>query len=160
MNDSYAPIYLIILAVVFGIFVIPAILYILTLQKALNKCAAGSLTISPGLVWLNLIPLVNYVMSFITVFAVANSLRNEFSRRNINISDPNPGKEVGFLMALAQCLAPVLYGLVPLLGHVASLAFLILWIMYWMKIAKYSRALDAPVPTRDPTSFYRGVGGY
>jgi hypothetical protein len=34
--------------------------------------------------------------------------------------------------------------MIPVLGAFAGLAFLVLWIVYWVKIAEYSRSLDVP----------------
>jgi hypothetical protein len=126
--------------VAFCIFLIPAILYILTLQKTLNKCAETSRTMQPGMVWLLLVPIFNLIWHFLVVMGIAKSLGNEFSRRGIPSADPLPGQSIGLVMCICGCC-----GIIPVLGVLASLASLVLWIMYWIKVAEFSRMLDAPV---------------
>jgi hypothetical protein len=45
-----------------GLLLLAGVFYPLTLQRTLEKCAAGSRTLSPGLVWLMLIPLFNLAL--------------------------------------------------------------------------------------------------
>jgi predicted membrane channel-forming protein YqfA (hemolysin III family) len=126
------------LALVFlGVLLIPTIFYILTLSKALNKCSPASRTMQPGTLWLLLIPLFNLIWHFLVVSGMAQSLGNEFRARNI-IAEPEPGKSLG--MAMCICAA---CGIIPVLGLLTSLASLVLWIMYWSKIAGFSHQLDA-----------------
>jgi hypothetical protein len=125
------------LLVFFAGMLIPCIFYILTLSHALNKCSPASRTMQPGSLWLLLIPLFNLVWHFLVVSAMAQSLGNEFRTRGI-VAEPEPGKSPG----MAMCICGVC-GLIPILGILASLAGLVLWIMYWVKIAEFSRQLDA-----------------
>ena len=46
-----------------------------------------------------------------------------------------------------RCVSAGRAGLTPVLGLLAGLAYLVLWIVYWAKIAEYSRMLDR-VPTQ------------
>ena len=137
-NIGYGEIFLGAL-IVLAIMIIPAIFYLLTLQKALNRCSVENRTMTPGTVWLLLIPLFNIVWQFIVVIKISESLHNEFVKRNIQ-AEPQPGKSLG----LAFCILGVC-SIIPLIGFVASLAALICWIMYWVKISGYSNKLVQPV---------------
>jgi hypothetical protein len=137
MGDFLQPWHILILLVVAGFLLLPAIFYILTLRDAVNKCAPASRTIDPGLIWLLLVPLVNVVFHFFVVLGLAQTLRNEFNRRGIRVAEPAPGQSIGLAMCICACC-----GIIPLLGMLAVLAQLILWIIYWVKIAEYSRKLD------------------
>jgi hypothetical protein len=137
LGELFAPWHLLILLIVFGCFLLPIIFYILTLQKALRKCAPQSRTLEPGLVWLYLIPIVNLVIAFIIVLGMAKTLRNEFNRRGMQVPDREPGQATGLAMAICACC-----GIVPILGIFALVAHVVLWIVYWVKIAEYSRMLD------------------
>lgn len=140
MGDLLQPWHLIIVfgfLVMAGLFFLPAIFYILTLQNALKKCAPESRTIDPGLIWLYLIPVVNFIFSFFIVLGVAKTLRNEFNRRSVFVADPTPGQAIGIAMCVCMCCS-----IIPVLGVLAWLAHLVLWIIYWSKIAGYSRTLD------------------
>jgi len=127
---------------VFAGFIVVTIFFILTLSRALNKCSAAARTIQPGMLWLLLIPLVNLIWNFIVVLGMAKSLGNEFRARGVHNVEAEPGKSIGISMAVCAVCA-----VIPVLGIVAGLASLVLWIVYWVKIAECSRKLDASVAT-------------
>ena len=128
------------------LFLIPAILYLLTLQNALSKCAPVSRAMQPGLVWLLLVPFFNMIWNFFVVMNIAKSLANEYARRGIPSPEPAPGQAIGLAMSICLCC-----GIIPILGILASLAGLVLWVVYWVKIAEYSRVLDMPpIPVSMP----------
>jgi hypothetical protein len=137
MGELLQPMHVLVLLFVAGTLLIPAIFYILTLSGVLQKCAPASRTIEPGPIWILLIPLVNLVFSFIVVFEMAQTLRNEFNRRGIRVAEPSPGKSLGLAMCICGCCR-----IIPVLGLLAMLAHLVLWIIYWVKISEYSRMLD------------------
>jgi predicted membrane channel-forming protein YqfA (hemolysin III family) len=141
MGELLQPWHLLVVGFISCIFLIPAILYILTLQRALNKCAGSARTMQPGQVWLLLIPFFNVIWHFLVVMGIAKSLRNEFARRGIPNADPLPGQSIGMAMCICACC-----GIIPILGIIASLASLVLWIIYWIKVAGYSELLGATVP--------------
>lgn len=116
-----------------------AIFYILTLSRALEKCAPQSRTMQPGMVWLLLVPLFNLVWQFFVVMAMSNSLGNEFRARGVVNAPPEPGKQLGLGMSVCAVCA-----IIPFVGVLAGLANLVLWIMYWVKMAEFSRMLDLP----------------
>lgn len=120
---------------------VPAIFYLLTLQKTLERCAVSSRTMQPGMIWLLLVPLFNVIWSFFVVLAIAKSLASEFARRGMPSPEAEPGKSIGLAMCICACCS-----IIPLLGVLASLAGLALWIMYWVKIAGYSQSLIQPQP--------------
>jgi hypothetical protein len=117
------------------------IFFILTLQKALNRCSPENRAMQPGMVWLMLIPLFNIVWIFFVVINMAKSLGAEFTKRGI-AADPEPGKTLGLAYAiLAIC------GVIPFVGFLAGIGALVCFIMYWVKIAGYSKQLELPIPT-------------
>jgi hypothetical protein len=121
----------------FGIFLIPAIFFNLTMQRALQRCSPENQVMTPGAVWLLLIPLFNLVWAFIVVTQMAASLEREFNKRNIPV-EPFPGKSIG----LAWCIAAVCT-LIPVLGILSAFVALVCWILYWAKIAGFSSTLAA-----------------
>ncbi len=145
MEDVFHPFHLLIVFFVLGILLVPAILYLLTLQNALRKCAPGARTMEPGMVWLLLIPLFHLIWSFFVVMALAKSLGNEFRRRGIPSPDPLPGQSIGMAMCICGCCS-----VVPLLNLLAGPAAFVLWVIYWIKIAEFSRALDLPAAAYPP----------
>lgn len=122
------------------VFLIPLIFYLLTLQKALNRCSPENRAMAPGLVWVMLIPVFGFIWHFIMVLNVAKSLGAEFQKRGIT-EDPKPGQQLGIVMCVLSCCS-----IIPLLNMLSSPAFLICWIIYWVKIAGYSAKLASPAP--------------
>ena len=116
--------------VVMAIMLVPFIFYLLTLQKALNRCSPECQAMKPGMVWLMFIPLFNLVWQFFVVINIAKSLGAEFQKRGI-AEDPNPGQTLGLVM----CVGNLICGPVGL----------ICWIIYWVKIAGYSARIAAPL---------------
>ena len=121
--------------IIFAIVLIPAILFLLTLQRALERCSPECRTTSPGTVWLMLIPLFNIVWQFLLVIRIAESLENEFKKRNMP-REPKPGQSIG----LAVCILSVC-SIIPLLGFLTAIAAFVCWILYWVKISGFSNDL-------------------
>jgi hypothetical protein len=139
MGDLLQPWHLMVLFIVACFFLLPVVFYILALSRALNKCSPASRTIDPAMLWLLLVPFVNLVWNFFVVLGMAKSLSNEFRLRNLPVSDPTPGQSIGIAMCICAACT-----IIPILGTVAWLACLVLWIVYWVKIAEFSRILDQP----------------
>ncbi len=112
-----------------AVMLVPYIFYLLTLQKALNRCSPENQVMKPGLVWLLFIPLFNIVWQFFVVLNIAKSLGAEFQKRGM-AEDPTPGQTLGLVM----CIGNLICGPVGL----------ICWILYWIKIAGYSSKLAVP----------------
>lgn len=125
------------LAVPLASAVAVAVLYLLTLRKALSLCAPESRTLSPGRVWLLLLPLFNLMWHFVVVVNVARSFRNEYQRRHIAKVPP-----AALALGLAMCSLSVL-AFAPATGDLASVGALICWIAYWVMIARGSRLLTS-----------------
>lgn len=127
-----------VLIVIYSFTLAALVLFLITLQEAFKKCSPASRTMQPGKVWLWLIPLFGLVWQFIVVLNLAESLANEFARIGISIPKPAPGRSIGVAFCICNCFL-----LVPRLGGVAGLVGLVLWIVYWVRIASYSRQLDS-----------------
>lgn len=120
----------------FAILLIPLIFYILTLQKALNRCTPESRAMEPAMTWLLLIPCVGTIWHFFVVLNMAKTLGAEFQKRGIP-EEPEPGKMLGLIMCIL-----IVCGVIPFLGPLCSLAGLVCWIIYWVKIAGFSKKLE------------------
>ena len=135
MNAAAAKIIFIVAGISLVIGLIVAIFYLLTLQKALNRCAPENRAMAPGLVWLMLIPLFNLVWHFFVVLNIAKSFDAEFQKRGM--SEPAmPGKTIGLVMCILACCCWI-----PFLNLLTDLGYLVCWIIYWVQIAGYSKKL-------------------
>jgi hypothetical protein len=123
--------------VAFAIMLVPMIFYILTLQKAINKCAPENQAMQPAMAWLMLVPCFNLIWHFFVVINMSKTLGAEFQKRG-QAEDAEPGKKLGLVMCILACC-----GFIPVLGALCGLGYLICWILYWMKIAEFSRKLGA-----------------
>ena len=129
----------IILAIAVGL--IPQILYLLTLQNTLKEVSPENQQMPPGNVWLNLIPLFGLVWQFIIVNRMADSLKAEFAKRNIQVDEVRPGYSIGITYCILLCCS-----IVPILGVLAALGGIVCWIIYWVKIAGYKTKLQQTKP--------------
>ena len=139
------------------------VFYLLTLQKALNRCSPQNRTMTPGLVWLQIIPFFSYVWMFFNVLAIGRSLENEFRSRGT--VRHRPGLALGLTTAIVCSSGEVFliasnWRFVPWIGYFARnqitlgirplyyfgvlllLAYLVMAIVYWVKVAGYSRDLS------------------
>jgi len=89
--------------IVLAIMLVPFIFYLLTLQKALNRCSPECRAMNPGMVWLMFVPLFNIVWQFFIVLNIAKSLAAEFQKRGI-AEDPNPGQTLGMVMCVTNLI--------------------------------------------------------
>lgn len=128
-----------VLIVLLFFILIALLVFLETLQVVLKKCAPTSRTMKPGQVWLQLVPVFGFVWQFVNVVRVGKSLENEFARLGIPCPEPTMGQKIGVAMCICNCFFAVP---IPLLRDLASIPGLILWIVYWNRIADYSRLLD------------------
>lgn len=128
---------MVVFLVVLVIVLIPYIFYLLTLSRTLKQVAPHNQRMTPGEVWLVLIPLFGLVWHFFVVGRIADSLAAEFRQRGILIDEERPGYKAGLWMLILP-----LIGFIPFIGFLASLAGLVFWIIYWVQIAGYKRKLE------------------
>lgn len=154
MNNASA---LVFLGLGCGFFVgviVVVVYYLLTLQKALQRCHPDNRRMQPGMVWLNLVPCLNVIWHFVTAIQVPDSLKAEFQDRGLD-----EGGDYGKTIGLSYCVLGLVSGAaqqVPVLldpnnpnmalvgmglGGVLGIINLALWITFWVRIAGYSRQL-------------------
>jgi hypothetical protein len=128
---------IIILAVYGGFFLayyLIKIFFLLTLSRTLSQCHPRNQAMQPGMVWLNLIPLFEFVWQFVTVSRISQSLKDEFRDRGRRIHD-----DFGNGLGITTCCL-MLFGLCC---GLATLGAIGCGIAYWVKIADYKRQLES-----------------
>lgn len=118
-----------------GVLMLPKIFYMLMLQRTLDNCAHENRTMSSGLVWLLLIPMVDLLWHFYVVKNIAESLGREFRQRGLAI-EPNPGRDLGYTMGALNIAV-----IMPIIGIFAGIGGFVCWIMYWIKVSGFSKRL-------------------
>lgn len=127
-----------VIVVISLISILVAVLFLLSLQKCLGRISPHNREMSPGLVWLNLIPIFNLFWLFYTIIKIAASVRKEGTERGVDVGDG--GKGVGLGYAICSLLA-----FIPYIGILLGLVGLVLWIVYWVKISGYSATFERQV---------------
>jgi len=127
----------ILILIALSLFLLPVVFYLITLQNTLKQVSSENRKMQPGQVWLMLIPLFGLVWQFIVINRIADSLKSEFAKRNISIVEDRPGYTIGLTYCILFCC-----GWIPVLGAFASIAGLVCWIIYWVKINGYKTKLQ------------------
>jgi hypothetical protein len=116
-------------------------LFLLTPRALLKQVSEKNRTLRPDLVWLNLIPVFEFVWIPITLVKIRSSVRAEVLARGY----ANPANESAFHVGLASWLLYLATNILVLLPYgsdallvvlvLVELTFLGLWIAYWVKLA-------------------------
>lgn len=143
MNDTYF--YQLLMLGFLLLFLIPAIFYLITLQNTLKAIAPENRMMPPGNVWLLLIPLFNVVYHFITTARIADSIKNECIRLNIPLQEERPTYNLGITMMIIYIASTILnyISTLAIIGSVGSIACMVYWIMYWVKVNSYRKLIIA-----------------
>lgn len=117
------------------------IAYLLALQNTLKAVSPANRKTEPGMVWLLLIPGFNFVWNFILAKKIAFSLEKEFS----NLGEKMDGRPLYTLGVFSSVMyiVTIVAKYIPMGGVFLIVAGMIVWIMYWKKIAEYKKALKA-----------------
>jgi hypothetical protein len=120
------------------------IFYLLSMSKALNRCSPENRKMSPGMVWLMLVPLLGIVWQYMVVDAVSTSLGLEFRKRGMVLASEKPHFGIG----LTSCIANTIYLMtfwIPFVGSCiglpTSITGLVCLIIFWVKISGMSNEL-------------------
>jgi len=136
------------------LFIVPAILFIVTQQNTLKAIQPENRSMSPGEVWLQLIPLFGLVWQFFVVIRISDSLQKEINSwtndsifgaegsQVINMSNPRPTYGIGLAMCICVCCTMFSYLGIALLGGLASLGGLVCWIIYWVQLAQFKNKVQ------------------
>ena len=117
------------------VILLPAIFFLLTLQRTLDAISPENRKMPPSNVWLMLIPLFNIVWQFIMVDKIAQSVTAECARLNISTRDLKPTYNIGLAWNICNLLT-----FIPFIG---GLAALVTFILYWVKVSEYKNLIIA-----------------
>lgn len=103
-------------------------LFLFTIFKCFKEISPRNQQLQPALVWLGMIPLVDLVIAILVIIKLPASLRDEYEDRGMR-GDGDYGQTLG-IVSLVMLFLCSFIGLIPL-------------IMYWVKIAGYTKQLRA-----------------
>lgn len=146
--------------IIFGFFVVGLAvgLFLLVrffgaLQRALRRVHPDHRRMSPERVWLNLIPVFNFVWAPATVVLVAESLRNEYRSRGLDSPDEDYGRFTG--LSLLTLLATGCLFYPAFLTYPAALW---VWVRYWLAVNRYARELKTGAAPGPPAGVEQDEG--
>lgn len=113
------------------IALVVAILYLFNLQNLMKSIKEENREVSPGNVWLMLIPLFSLVYAFILYPKISASVKKELESREMD-TEGDGAKNLGLALAITGALS-----LIPVIGGLAGLANLVIFIMWWVKTAGF-----------------------
>jgi hypothetical protein len=145
--------------------------FLLTPRALLIQVDEKNRHLRPDLVWLNLIPVFDFVWIPITLVKIRSSLRAEHLAR----SQVDRANESAFNLGLASWLLYIAVNVLGVLPYdsdallavvvLSSLAFLCLWIAYWVRLAnlknelaRYPGAASAVLVARAPVRVCSSCG--
>jgi len=135
-----------ILAILVAI-IVAGVLYIIGLKDILGKCKRENRAISPGQVFLLLIPVFNIIWHFAVVLSISKTVKREFDSRGI-VVESDFGKSVGIAMCTLFTMSVIPFGSIipyvwdPVVGLLMRAGAAVCWIAYWITIHKLSERLD------------------
>jgi flagellar biosynthesis protein FliQ len=111
------------------------IFFLISLQKALTLAGEENREMSPGLVWLNLIPIFNLGWMVYTVLKVSEAISKKHTAHNV----PNPtegAKTTGLVYSICSICS-----IIPIIGGLIALVGLVFFIIYWVNIAGFNKTM-------------------
>jgi hypothetical protein len=143
------------------VFVVIAVLFLLTQQNTLKAVKPENRLMQPGLVWLQLIPLFGQIWQFWVVIRIAGSIRKEIEFQEgdsiLGSSDPRvverlsklPTQAVGIVYCISSTIGLGMNWFLTvtpdsslsLIIPVIFLGGIVCWIIYWVRLAKSRKIL-------------------
>lgn len=120
------------------LYIIAFVFYLITLQNTLKKCSKENQKMPPANVWLLFIPLFNLGWHFVVVARVSDSIKAEYAKRGLPLSVPRPAYGVGLAYCILNCCS-----VIPFLGILAMIGWLVCWIIFFSKVYNYSAKLGS-----------------
>lgn len=120
------------------LFIVPAILFLITLQNTLKAISPENRKMPPANVWLLCIPLFNFYWQFIVVNKIAESIANECKKLQIPLKENKPTYNLG----LGWSICYILF-LIPLIKLFVAVILMIIWILYWIRVSEFKNLIKA-----------------
>lgn len=131
-----------------ALFLVPCILFLLTQQKALKFIQPANRSISPGEVFLQLIPLFGMVWQFFVVARISKSIQRELLEQIFSFektesveysTTSRPTYAIGITYCTLFCCSIIPFN--PIVKLFFSLATITCWIIYWVQLSMYKHKL-------------------
>ena len=145
-DESFFAVFGVFIFLILAVAILVAVFYLLNLQNLLKEIDRKNRLVEPSNVWLMFIPLFNIVYPFILYPKICDSVRNEYQSRGIRKSG-DFSRGIGVAMPILT-----LCGYIPIIGGLAGIANLVLFIIFWVKTAEYKNELKRSPKATDGIS--------
>ena len=119
-------------------FLAVVVFFILTQQWTLQAVSPENRKMPPGNVWLQLIPVFNFYWQFIIVTRISESIALEYERLSIEKKETYPTRAIGMATWVIYFIT-----FIPVVKSVASLAWIICFIIYWVMMNECRKKIIA-----------------
>lgn len=122
------------------------VLSILTVYKTLKSCSKHNQLIDPALVWLSLVPILNFIWPFYFNPKISATIKKELEERQGESGYDSYGFAIGLIypsFALLYLIYEMLPIFIPYLSLLLFFAFIISWIIFWYKIVEYKKQIES-----------------
>ena len=120
------------------------VLFILTIQSIFEKISPDLRSLSVTQLWLTIIPAFGSIWIFYVIYQLAESLSEEFKRRQIVEFETKPGLGVGwafsFFAVTALLTMMIDERIITILLYVTAV---VLFVIYWAKLAGFKTQLTS-----------------
>jgi hypothetical protein len=140
-------------------FGIPVILFLLAQQKALQAISLENREMSPGSIWLQLIPVFGMVWQFFVVIRIARSISKEMASKigesildNSQVQIKGTDESPTYTIGLAYCILTTLGVIInystmhtssylTIFGSFFELTGMVCWVIYWVRLVNTKNKL-------------------
>ncbi len=130
--------YMLFAFLLFAAAVVAGVFYVLTVQRSL-RLTFDYHKLNPGLAWLLFIPFFNLVWHFILVIRLTNGIKGKMGDLGKYCGDA--GWTLGLAASILYCCS-FLLNRVAFLGWIVSIAGLVAWVLYWLKLKGFNSAME------------------
>lgn len=123
-----------------ALLLVPLIFFLITQMNTIRQIDEENRSIKPGQVWLQLIPFFGLVWQFFVVTRISDSIRRQLYGAPLSTENGSAHERPTYQIGMAYCVLICLTA-VPFISAVASLAGIICWITYWVKLHGYKEKM-------------------
>ncbi|HET6991265.1 MAG TPA: hypothetical protein VFJ43_08080 [Bacteroidia bacterium] len=137
-----------------ALFLLMTILWLRSMQRAMEACHPVSRSGEPASVWLTLIPVFGFIWQFISNTKVSESLAREYHRRGWHSDEDRPGMELGIVAGVVICVVVAIrsvFFIHPGLGFIGTLAMCFCMYRHMDRLNSYRERLEKEF---DPTTAF------
>ncbi len=126
-----------IIFIVLAIFIVVQVFYLITASNTLKAVRPEYRKVDPGQVWLGMIPLFHLIWPFIINPKIVASIQADMEARGHGEAG-DYGKQLGMIYPGLR-----FGGYIPVIGSLFTLGYLVVFIIWWVKLNGYKQRLQA-----------------